>query len=179
MDEYARIIADARRMVARGAEPNQVAFERRIRAVGGDREVEALRQLAGVVAVHRARARLAAVTEPAKPAPGARARPLRTRPTISGSLDIRREREFVLAWRAEREVASWEVRIAERPDIRSDYAVREERELPGDATELELPLGELPMRVHVVGRGRGGRLVRRAILTGVTRETWNDRWQRR
>jgi hypothetical protein len=71
------------------------------------------------------------------------------------------------------------VRIAERPDIRRDYVARDERELAADVTELELPLGETPTRVHVVGRGRGGRLVRRAILTGVTRETWNDRWQRR
>ena len=177
MDEYARIIADARRLVARGATPNESAFERRIRAVGGEREEEALRQLAGVVAVHRARARFA---EPAAPAPAPRpVRVLRTRPTISGSLDVRREREYVLAWAFDRDVGSWEVRIAERPDVRSDYVVRDERELAGDVTELELPLGDTPMRVHVVGRGRGGRLVRRAILTGVTRETWNDRWQRR
>lgn len=178
MDEYAKIIADARRVVARGTAPNQAAFERRIRAVGGAGEEDALRRLAGVVAVHRARTRLVP-PEPARPEPTTRAKPLRTRPTISGSLDVRREREYVLAWAADRNVTAWEVRIAERPDLRSDYVVRDERELPGTITELELPLGETPMRVHVVGRGRNGRLVRRAVLTGVTRETWADRWQRR
>jgi hypothetical protein len=179
VDEYARIIADARRVVARGTAPNEAAFERRIREVGGAREEEALRQLAGVVAVHRARTRLVAASQPANPEPATRAKPLRTRPTISGSLELRRGREFVLAWSPDREVGSWEVRIAERPDVRSDYVARDERELPGTVTELELPLGDTPMRVNVVGRGRGGRLVRRAVLTGVTRETWNDRWQRR
>jgi hypothetical protein len=177
VDEYARIIADARRLVARGATPNQSAFEQRIRAVRGEQEDEALRQLAGVVAVHRARARFAEPPPPAGPA--VRAKALRTRPTISGSLDVRREREFVLAWAADRKVASWEVRIAERPDVRSDYVVRDEHELPASVHELELSLGETPMRVHVVGRARDGRLVRRAVLTGVTRATWNDRWQRR
>jgi len=178
MDEYTRIIADARRVVARGSRVDANAFERRIRAVGGDREEDALRQLAAVVAVHRARSRFVERAAPAAE-PAAKTKPLRTRPTISGSLDVRREGEFVLAWPADRDVLSWEVRIAERPDIRRDYATRDERELAASVTKLELPLGDTPMRVHVVGRGRGGRLVRRAILTGVTRETWNDRWQRR
>ncbi len=177
MDEYARIIADARRVVARGTEPNRDAFERRIRAVGGEGEEEALRRLALVVAVHRARSRF---TEPRAPEPAARpVRVLATRPTISGALDVRRGRDFVLEWNAARDVASWEVRIAERPDIRRDYVERDAQELPGGATELELPLGDNPMRVRIVGRDARGRLVRRAVLTGVTRATWNDRWQRR
>lgn len=178
MDEYARIIADARRVVARGAAPNQAAFEQRIRAVGGDGEEEALRRLAGVVAIHRARTRLVP-PEPVAPEPTARLEPLRTRPAISGSLEVRRAREHVLAWAADPNVTSWQVRIAERPDLRSDYVVRDERELPGTVTEVALAIGEKPMRVHVLGRGRGGRLVRRAVLTGLTRESWNDRWQRR
>ena len=56
---------------------------------------------------------------------------------------------------------------------------RQSGELPGDATRVELPIGETPVRVHLLGRDRGGRLVRRAILSGLTRETWGDRWQRR
>jgi len=176
-DAYEQIIADARRIVARGSTVDAAAFERRIRAVGGAGEEEALRRLALVVAVHRARARFAEprpAQEPPKPA-----KPLRTRPTISGALDVRRGRDFVLEWRAARDVASWEVRIAERPDIRRDYVEREERDLPGAATEVELPLGDSPMRVRIVGKDSRGRLVRRAVLTGVTRETWNERWQRR
>jgi hypothetical protein len=178
MDEYDRIIADARRVVARGSRVDAAAFERRIRAVGGEHEEDALRRLALVVAVHRARSRFVeAPPPPAQPArPG---RVLATRPTISGALDVRRGRDFVLEWSAARDVASWEVRIAERPDIRRDYVERDQHELPGGATELELTLGDNPMRVRIVGRDPRGRLVRRAVLTGVTRETWNDRWQRR
>lgn len=179
MNEYDRIIADARRVVARGSRVDAAAFERRIRAVGGEHEEDALRRLALVVAVHRARSRF---REPPPPPAQPVARPgrvLATRPTISGALDVRRAREFVLEWNLARDVASWEVRIAERPDIRRDYEEREERELPGSATELELPLGDSPMRVRIVGRDARGRLVRRAVLTGVTRETWATRWQRR
>lgn len=179
MSEYDRIIADARRVVARGSRVDAAAFERRIRAVGGEHEEDALRRLALVVAVHRARSRF--LEQPPAPAaaPARPGRVLATRPTISGALDVRRGRDFVLRWSAARDVASWEVRIAERPDVRRDYVEREQRELPGGATELELPLGESPMRVRIVGRDARGRLVRRAVLTGVTRETWNSRWQRR
>jgi hypothetical protein len=179
MTEYDRIIADARRVVARGSRVDAAAFERRIRAVGGEHEEEALRRLARVVAVHRARSRFAEPPAP-KAEPAARpGRVLTTRPTISGALDIRRGRDYVLQWNAARDVASWEVRIAERPDVRRDYVEREERALPGSATEVELPLGDKPMRVRILGKDARGRLVRRALLTGVTRETWNMRWQKR
>ncbi len=86
---------------------------------------------------------------------------------------------IVLRWDAARGVESWEVRFSERPDARSDYVVRETLSLPASATEVDLPLGERALRVHLLGRGRDGRLVRRAIISALTRETWNDRWQRR
>jgi hypothetical protein len=175
---YARIIADARRVVAHGTTLDAAAFERRIRAVGGEGAEAALAQLARVAAVQRARARL--VGPPAPPPRAASPAPRRilgTRPTVTGSLDLRREGDYVLAWDADREVQAWEVRIAERPDVRRDYAEREAHEVAD--TRIELPLADLPMRVTVVGRGRGGRLVRRGVLTGVTRETWRDRWQKR
>jgi hypothetical protein len=35
------------------------------------------------------------------------------------------------------------------------------------------------VRVHLLGRGRDGRLVRRAIISALTREGWDERWQRR
>jgi hypothetical protein len=57
--------------------------------------------------------------------------------------------------------------------------VREERALAGPETSLELVLGETPLRVHLLGRGRDGRLVRRAIISALTRDGWNERWQRR
>ena len=63
--------------------------------------------------------------------------------------------------------------------LRGEYVVRDERALAGDTTSIELPLGDDLFRVHLLGRDRGGRLVRRAIVSGLTRETWPDRWERR
>jgi hypothetical protein len=169
------IIDEARAVVAAGGSPDWKAFRDRIRALGGDQR-EALRRLERVGAVHRARAS-------APPAPAAasplRATLLKTRTTISGNMEVRREGSATLTWRAEPKVAIWELRISERPDPRGDYEVRESGELPGEATSVELPFGEAPLRVHLLGRDRSGRLVRRAIVSGLTRETWGERWQRR
>ena len=45
-------------------------------------------------------------------------------------------------------------------------------------TSVEVPLGDNPFRVNVLGRGRG-RLQRRALISGLTREGWRERWHRR
>jgi hypothetical protein len=182
VDEHAKIIAEARRRVASGGPFNAAAFEARIRAAGGDTE-NALKQLSRIGSVQRARALIAGppAQEP-KPEPVRRPPLLRTKPTISGNMDVRRERRadaFVLAWTAEPKVVEWEVRLSERPDVRGDYVVREERNLAADTTSLELQLGDRPVRVHLLGRGRDGRLVRRAIVSALTREAWGERWQRR
>ena len=185
MEEHARIIEEARQQVARGEALDAAALEAQIRAVDGPSQEGALRQLARIASVQRARALVArpAAGPVATPATSPAGKPLfRTRPTITGNMDVRREREagsFVLAWATEPKVTSWEVRFSERPDVRGEYVVREERVLPGDATTLELPLGDTLFRVHLLGRDRGGRLVRRAIVSGLTRETWPDRWERR
>jgi hypothetical protein len=44
---------------------------------------------------------------------------------------------------------------------------------------VELALSDLPRRVHILGRARDGRLVRRAIVSALTKDNWDDRWQRR
>jgi hypothetical protein len=168
------IIDEARALVAAGKSPDWKELRDRIRALGGDQR-DALRRLERVGAVHRARAALPAA--PVAPAP--RAPLFKGRAIITGNMDVRRDGAAKLAWRAEPKVTAWEIRISERPDPRGDYEVRESGELPGDATSVEVPIGETPLRVHLLGRDRGGRLVRRAILSGITRETWGDRWQRR
>jgi hypothetical protein len=97
-------------------------------------------------------------------------------------MDVRKARDgeaVVLRWDPAAAVTGWEVRFSERPDPRSDYELRDTLNLPAAATSVELPLGERPLRVHVLGRRRDGHLVRRAIVSGLTLETWNDRWQRR
>jgi hypothetical protein len=182
MDEHARIIDEARKRVASGGTLSAAAFEARIRAAGGDTE-RALKQLARIASVQRARTLIAGppAHEP-EPEPLRRPRALRTKPTITGNMDVRRERSgdsFVLAWAAEPKVVAWDVRVSERPDVRGDYVVREERSLSGPETSLELQLGDMPLRVHLLGRGRDGRLVRRAIISALTREGWGERWQRR
>ena len=168
------IIDEARALVAAGESPDWKALRDRIRALGGDQR-DALQRLERVGAVHRARA--------AAPIPvvasTARAALLKSRATITGNMDLRRDGGATLIWPREPKVATWEVRISERSDPRGDYEVRESGELPGEATSMELPLGESPLRVHLLGRDRGGRLVRRAIVSGLTRETWAERWQRR
>jgi hypothetical protein len=168
------IIDEARALVAAGKSPDWKALRDRIRALGGDQR-EALRRLERVGAVHRARGTAAQAPVTAAPRPPL----LKTRATITGNMDVRRDGEARLTWRAEPKVTAWELRISERPDPRGDYEVRESGELPGDATSVELPIGDTPVRVHLLGRDRGGRLVRRTIVSGLTRETWGDRWQRR
>jgi hypothetical protein len=189
---YAAVLADARADVAAGREPDARALTERVRAATRDlaagdaraarTERAALQQLERVLAVHRARLRVG--RPPALPAPAVSRPPraaLRSRPTISGNMDVRRAAGDVpgLTWNAVPSVASWEVRISERPDPRGDYDVRETLTLPGTATSVELPLDDVPLRVHLLGRNRAGRLVQRALISALTRETWNDRWQRR
>jgi hypothetical protein len=183
-DLYAAILAEVRAEIAAGRAPDARRFGERIRAVGGGKRDEnrALQQLERLVAVYRARSAVArepAVRPPEPPRPALRRPLLRTRPTITGNLDVRRDGDSSLRWNALTGVAKWEIRIAERPDPRGDYVVRETRELPAETTCVELPLGDHPLRVHVLGHNRGGRLLGRAIVAGLTREGWRDKWERR
>ncbi len=185
-ERYTAILEEARARVAAREELDAASLDDRLRAVGGGapQERAALQQLERVLAIQRARTRLA--QQPARPVAGAapvrRRSALRTRPTISGNMDVRRQRRGqtpILSWEPSSGVTSWDVRFSERPDSRSDYAVRDELNLPGTATNIEVTLGERTMRIHLLGRGRDGRLVRRAIISGLTEESWNDRWERR
>jgi hypothetical protein len=145
-------------------------------------ERRAMEQLERVLSVHRSRALVA--REPARRAETSAARrpPLRTRPTITGNMEVRRETNgdrFLLAWDAAAPVTSWEVRFSERTDARGDYLVRERLTFPASQTTVELPLAEHALQVHVLGRRRDGRLLRRAVISGLTRDGWSERWQRR
>ena len=173
------IIGEARALVASGGDPDWKALRDRIRALelGANAQRDALKQLERIGAVHRARASVRPKVAP--PAPAPRKPLLRTRATVTGNMDVRRGDGDTLVWRREPSVTAWELRLSERPDPRGDYEPRESGDLAGDATSIELPLGETPLRVHLLGRDRGGRLVRRTILSGLTRDTWSDRWQRR
>jgi hypothetical protein len=183
-DVVREVVDEARALVAAGREPDLDALRERLRAAGAGGP--ALKQLERVVAVARARARFADPAPPParppapKPAPRGRLA-LRTRPTVSANMGVRRANgpEPVLEWDRAAAVVEWEVRFSERPDPRKDYVVTETRTLAGATTSVELPLGAKPFRVHVLGRGRDGGLERRAIVSGLTRETWRDRWEQR
>lgn len=190
LDPYAAIVADARAAVAGRRQPDVDALRARIRAVPGDNpaaERQALAQLERVAAVDRARALVAREAAPAPPAAAPPPAPslrsaLRTKPTISGNLDVRRAPgadPLTLVWDAVPAVVAWEVRLSERPDARSDYCELEIRELPAGTTAVDLPLADRPFRVNILGRARDGRLARRALISGLTREAWDERWQRR
>jgi hypothetical protein len=181
-EALAAILDEARTDIAAGRDPDEHTLAERIRKVGGGKK--ALQQLERVLTVQRARARLAA---PPTPPPDAVPRPrpraaFRAQPTITGNMEVRRTATgdtVTLAWDAAPAVVAWDIRLSERPDARSDYVVREERTLDRADTTVELALGELPLRVHILGRGNDGRLVRRAIVSALTRDNWDDRWQRR
>jgi hypothetical protein len=182
-DDLASILDAARAEVAAGRDPDEKALEARIRKAGGG--AKALEQLERVLTVQRARARLAAPPTPPAAVPPVRPRgrtTFRAQPTITGNMEVRRSRAdagVMLSWDGSPAVTGWEVRFSERADARSEYVVRETLNLPGNATSVELPLGELPRRVHLLGRANDGRLVRRAIVSALTQDNWNDRWQRR
>ena len=173
------ILQEARTTVAAGRRPDESVLRARLQAEGGD--AQALERLERVLSVHRARSLVEPVTVAAPaPAPAMPLRAaLRTKPTISANMELRREPGFAVAWDGVPSVASWEVRISERPDVRTDYVVRETLQLEPGVTRVELPLADQPVRLHVLGRSRDGRLVRRAVVSGLTRDGWNDRWQRR
>jgi hypothetical protein len=163
------VLAEARAEVAAGRYPDVVALRARL---SGDHD--GLARLDRVLAVHRGRARLAQKA-PDPRVPGTRG--LRTKPSVSGDMELRRAGEYRLEWDAVPSVSTWEVRISERADVRRDYALRETLEVAGSS--VDLPLDDRPLRVHVVGRTQEGRLLRRAVVSGLTREGWNDRWNRR
>jgi hypothetical protein len=188
VEEYTIILDQARASIASGRTPDWSVLEARVKAVAQqprahvdpEQEARALQQLQLLASVQRARARIApaATDRPARTRPSA----LRERPTITGNTEVRRDREgeaFVLRWDAAPGVLAWVVRVSERSDPRGGYAVRSERELPAGTTSVDVPLGPNALRVHLLGRGRGGKLVRRAVMSPLTPESWDERWQRR
>ena len=185
-DDLASILDAARAEVAAGRDPDEQALEARIRKAGGG--AKALKQLQRVLTVQRARARLAAPPTPPPPAPApvpVRPRARRRVPRAADDhgehggapLAHRGRRAARLGYRSRRDGLGSALQRARGRTV----GVRRQRDADpaGNATSVELALGELPRRVHVLGRANDGRLVRRAIVSALTEDNWNDRWQRR
>jgi hypothetical protein len=180
------ILEEARAQVAAGRAPNVEGLEVRLGAAARSAGVgeaaldRARRSLRSIASVHRSRALVSREPGPphaARHASGA----LRAKPTVTGSLGVRRADgdSFRLTWDAVPLVTEWEVRFSERADARADWVDGETLLLGGGQSSVEVPLGDALLRVNIVGRGRGGRLQRRAVISGLTRENWRERWQRR
>jgi hypothetical protein len=175
----AEILLAARAAVSAGVEPDWLVLAEEIRALDGNGQ-RGLEQLMLVQSVHRARSTLSRQPAPAPAAPTPqRLVALRKRPTISANMDVRRGEGFSLVWDAAPRIASWEVRLSGRPDPRGDYVVRETLKLLEGGESVDVPIGDHPVRVHLLGRSRDGRLLRRAVISGLTVDNWNDRWQRK
>src|SRR3954471_13501039 len=103
--ELQAILDEPRAQIARGVEPDAAALEARIRDVIAPEGGVALRQLDRLLAVHRARASLAAPA-PTPPPPAAPLRPrgraeYRARPTIAATMAVRARQSdgrVVLEW---------------------------------------------------------------------------------
>jgi hypothetical protein len=180
--DLAAILDETRSQIARGDEPDASALEARIRAVPARDSERALEQLNRLLAVHRARRSLhtSAAAPVAPPARPARRTTYKAKPTIAANMAVRAKATgdtVTLEWQAVPGVAAWEARLSERPDARSDYVERETKEL--EATSLELTLTDTPKRIHILGRNSYGRLVQRAVISGLTADNWSERWQQR
>jgi hypothetical protein len=171
--ELKTILDEARAQIARGLEPDAAALEERVRAV----DPRALGQLRRLLAVHRAKQSLA---QPVTPAPRPTRVAYRAKPTISANMTVRAQAVgdvVVLEWPAGAGVKAWEARIGDRRDARSPYVDRETLAL--DAPRVELSLSELPLRVSITGRNAAGRIVQRALVSGLTSTNWRQKWQQR
>ena len=174
--EITAILDEARAQIARGLEPDTTALEQRVRAL----DPSALPRLRRLLAVHRAKRTLSTASPAPKPRPRAAPPAYRAKPTIAANMAVRartRGDAVVLEWDAARGVASWELRLGERRDARSPYVDRETTQLTEPRVELEL--SELPLRVSLVGRNASGRIVQRALVSGLTRSNWGQKWQQR
>jgi hypothetical protein len=166
------ILDEARAQIARGDEPDVAALEERVRAV----DPSALGQLRRLLAVHRAKRSLAEPPAASQP----RRAVYRAKPTISANMNVHARAAgdaVALEWAAAAGVRAWEARIGERRDARSPYVDRETLAL--DAPRLELRLTDLPQRVSITGRNAAGRIVQRALVSGLTSANWTQKWQQR
>ena len=180
--ELKEILDEARAQIARGDAPDADALAARIREVVAPGGGEALRQLERLLAVARARRAVSApLPEPPKPAaPRRRAEVYRAKPTIAANMVVRARANgdtVTLEWDAVRGVTDWDARLADRPDARSPYTDRETRRLTEPCIELDL--SDLPQRVSITGRNATGRIVQRAVVSGLTSGNWNQKWQQR
>ena len=126
-----------------------------------------------------------AVTAP--PAPAASpARPIRRlalqpSATIVGNMSVRKQptaRGLELAWDAAPQVTEWVLRVSVRPDPRQDYVEGEAETLPATTRSYEVELDDHPRRIQLYGHARGGKIIRRAVISALTSGNSSAQWKR-
>ena len=126
-----------------------------------------------------------AVAAPPTPAPPP-ARPIRRlalqpSATIVGNMAVRKqptERGLELAWDAAPQVIEWVLRVSVRPDPRQDYVEGEAETLPATTRSYEVELDDHPRRIQLYGHARGGKIVRRAVISALTSGNSGAQWKR-
>ena len=141
-------------------------------------ETSTLSALSAIVAT-------AAIAPPPPPAPPA-ARPIRRlalqpSATIVGNMAVRKqptERGLELSWDAAPQVTEWVLRVSVRPDPRQDYVEGTAETLPAGTRSYEVALDEQPRRIQLYGHARGGKIVRRAVISALTSGNSGGQWKR-
>ena len=117
---------------------------------------------------------------PAAPPASPRDSLLIARVTISGNLIVERAvagNELTVSWKLPPAAQQVIVQVEERPDPRSNYALLAQHEL-GSVSSWSLALDERPKRLLVRVEGRGGRVLGRARINGLTAANAASKWQR-
>jgi hypothetical protein len=185
-------VREAHRLVVEGLVPNADALRAGITA-------ETARYLYGrpwfahpglapavAEAESRAQAALAAIATSASPPPPAEGRPVRrlalqSSATIVGTMAVRKQQVdggLELSWDTAPAIVEWRLRLARRPDPRRPYVDDDSETLRAGTTSFVIALDEVPRRVQITGRARDGRVMRRAVISGLTRENGGAQWKR-
>ena len=107
--------------------------------------------------------------------------PIQPSATIVGNMSVRKRQRgggIELSWDTAPNVVEWTIRVGIRADPRRDYLGGEVVTLPAGATSFAVELDEHPRRIQLYGHARDGRIVRRAIVSALTRGNSGAQWKR-
>lgn len=194
---HALYLREAQRIVIEGAVPDESGLTAGIRAETARYlrsqpwlAVDALAPAVAAVEASTLSALTAivatAVDAPPTPAAPPAARPIRRlalqpSATIVGNMAVRKqptERGLELSWDAAPQVIEWVLRVSVRPDPRQDYVEGTAETLPAGTRSYEVALDEHPRRIQLYGHARGGRIVRRAVISALTSGNGGAQWKR-
>lgn len=196
-DRHRHYLREAQRLVLDGQAPDESALTAGIRAETSryltskpwlaHATLEPARTAVEDESLGALRAIVASARGPAAAVPSApSSRPIRRlalqpSATIVGNMAVRKRQEgtgLELSWDVAPNVAEWAIRVSTRPDPRQDYVEGELLALPAGVCSFEVPLDDLPRRIQLYGHARDGRIVRRAIISALTRGNSNAQWKR-